>query len=57
MNTVYYEVVTYIDPQNGDGKPFGTVSFETFDEAEEFASCFEALSFKCLAFVNKKEVK
>lgn len=54
---IAYEVVTYIDPQHGDGKPFGTVSFDTFDKAEEFASCFEALSFKCLAFVNEKEVE
>lgn len=53
---IVYEVVTYIDPENGDGNVFGRVSFDTFDEAEEFASCFEALNFKCLAFVDKKEV-
>lgn len=54
---IAYEVVTYIDPENGDGKQFGTVSFDTFDEADEFASCFEALSLKCIAFVNETEVK
>lgn len=52
-----YEVVTYIDPENGDGKPVGKVLFGTFDEAEEFASCFESLNLKCLAFVNEKEEK
>lgn len=55
MNKVY-EVVTYIDPENGDGKPIGTVLFDTFDEAEEFASCFEALNLTCLAFVNELEL-
>lgn len=54
---IVYEVVTYIDPENGDGKVFGRVLFGTFDEAEEFASCFESLNNKCLAFVDEKEVE
>lgn len=48
-----YKVVTYIDPENNDGKAFGTLLFETFDEAEEFAACFEALKPKCYAFVEE----
>lgn len=50
-----YEVVTFINPMNTNGEIFGTVSFDTFDEAEEFASCFEALRNNCYAFVNTKE--
>ena len=48
-----YTVVTYIDPENCDGKEFGNVFFETFDKAEEFATCFEALNHKCVAFVEE----
>lgn len=48
-----YKVVTYIDPENNDGKAFGDLLFETFDEAEEFATCFEALNHKCVAFVEE----
>lgn len=50
-----YEVVTFVDPNSNDGKSFGTVLFDTFNEAEEFASCFESLRSDTYAFVTRKE--
>lgn len=52
MQTDFYKVVTFINPAE-DEHIFGTVYFETYEEADNFAYAFESLNGHCVAFVEE----
>lgn len=55
MQTDFYKVVIFVNIEE-NGHIFGTVYFETVEEAEDFADAFESLNGRCVAFVEEIKI-